>query len=172
MVKTRSDALFHLVLLALAGWFLQEAWNLPANAAGGSLSPAFFPRAISSAIAILLLISMVRGLIAGTLLARDASDDAATTPGWVPVVGWCGVALLLVLYATLLEPLGYVISTALFLFLCVAMVSVLSRQTGERIAIGRVLMLALFSAVVSVAIFLIFSVGFEIVLPTIGVMGV
>ena len=172
MVKTRSDALFHLVLLALAGWFLQEAWNLPANAAGGSLSPAFFPRAISSAIAILLLISMVRGLMAGTLLASDASDDAATAPRWVPVVGWCGVALLLVLYATLLEPLGYVISTALFLFICVAMVSVLSRQSGERIAMGRVFMLALFSAVVSVAIFLIFSVGFEIVLPTIGVMGV
>lgn len=172
MVKTRSDALFHLVLLALAGWFLQEAWNLPANAAGGSLSPAFFPRAISSAIAILLLISMVRGLMAGTLLASDASDDAATAPRWVPVVGWCGVALLLVLYATLLEPLGYVISTALFLFICVAMVSVLSRQSGEHIAMGRVLMLALFSAVVSVAIFLIFSVGFEIVLPTIGVMGV
>ncbi|WP_438767113.1 tripartite tricarboxylate transporter TctB family protein [Kushneria sp. TE3] len=172
MVKTRSDALFHLVLLALAGWFLQQAWHLPANAAGGSLSPAFFPRAISSAIAILLLISMVRGLIAGTLLARDTSDKPSSSPAWVPVVGWCAVALLLVLYAALLEPLGYVLSTAGFIFLCVALVSVLARQPGESIAIGRVLMLALFSAVVSVAIFLIFSVGFEIVLPTIGVMGV
>ncbi|GHC32823.1 hypothetical protein GCM10010082_29200 [Kushneria pakistanensis] len=172
MVRTRSDALFHLVLLALAGWFLQEAWNLPANAAGGSLSPAFFPRAISSAIAILLLISMVRGLVAGTLLARDTSDEAATSPAWVPVLAWGAVALLLVLYAVLLEPLGYVVSTALFLFLCVAIISVLSRQRGDGIPMVRVLMLALFSAVVSVAIFLIFSVGFEIVLPTIGVMGV
>ncbi|REC96458.1 tripartite tricarboxylate transporter TctB family protein [Kushneria indalinina] len=172
MVKTRSDALFHLVLLALAGWFLQQAWHLPANAAGGSLSPAFFPRAISSAIVLLLLISMVRGLIAGTLLTRDATNEEATAPAWVPVVAWGAVALLLVFYAMLLEPLGYVISTALFLFLCVAIVSVLSRQRGESIAIGRVLMLALFAATVSVAIFLIFSVGFEIVLPTIGVMGV
>ena len=172
MVKTRSDALFHLVLLALAGWFLQQAWHLPANAAGGSLSPAFFPRAISSAIAILLLISLIRGLIAGTLLARETRDDAARVSAWGPVVAWGGVVLLLVLYAALLEPMGYVISTALFLFLCVAMVSVLSHQRGESIRPVRVLMLALFSAVVSVSIFLIFSVGFEIVLPTIGMMGV
>lgn len=172
MVKTRSDALFHLVLLALAGWFLQQAWHLPANAAGGSLSPAFFPRAISLSIVILLLISMIRGLIAGTLLARDVSDSDNATPAWVPVVAWCAIALLLVLYALFLEPLGYVVSTALFLFLCVAIVSVLSHQRGDAIRPVRVLMLALFSAAVSVAIFLIFSVGFEIVLPTIGVMGV
>ncbi|WP_456267489.1 tripartite tricarboxylate transporter TctB family protein [Kushneria sp. AK178] len=172
MVKTRSDALFHLVLLALAGWFLQQAWHLPANAAGGSLSPAFFPRAISSAIVVLLLLSMVRGLIAGTLFARDASGEADAAPVWVPVVAWCAVALLLVLYAVLLEPLGYVISTTLFLFLCVAIVSALSHRHGDTIKPVRVLMLALFAAAVSVAIFLIFSVGFELVLPTIGVMGV
>ncbi|WP_111495592.1 MULTISPECIES: tripartite tricarboxylate transporter TctB family protein [Marinobacter] len=168
MSRSVGEAVFTAVLMGFAGFALYEAFGIRGSAAGGSLAPAFFPKAICTLLLIFLGVSLFRTLLKVRHEAKP--DEGGDTRG--AVLGWLIVLAELVVYSLVLEPLGYVISTALLIVAVVATLMLLSAGERQRITPRSAGMLVGFSAVVSVAIFLLFSKGFGLVLPTLGAMGV
>lgn len=172
MSRPIGDIIVHVILMGLAGYFLVESLSIRGSAAGGSLPPAFFPKAICTLLLILLGLSLIKA-IRGLIVNRGQGRGPSVSPGAVvPVFAWLAVFLQLVVYAVMLEPIGYVVSTSLLVF-CVVSTLVLLSATDERRVSGRgVAQLGGFSITVSFAIFVLFSKGFGIILPTLGLMGV
>lgn len=172
MKRSITEAVVHLVLIGLAGYFLMESFSIRGSAAGGSLPPAFFPKAICTLLLVLLSASLLK-LIYATAKHNEGCQEASFSRGSViPVVSWLVVFLLLVLYAVVLEPLGYVVSTALLVFSVVGTLVMLSPGDESGISAKGIAKLGAFSMIVSLLIFFLFSQGFGIILPTLGVMGV
>ncbi|PRY65266.1 tripartite tricarboxylate transporter TctB family protein [Vreelandella songnenensis] len=169
MQRPIPEATFHIVLIGLVGYFLMESYSIRGSAAGGSLSPAFFPKAICVFLIVLLLLSLVRVIIEG-VSSKDA-DEVRESSFRVSVIAWVTVLALLILYAFLLEPLGYVVTTALLIFCMVSTLVLLNKQE-QKASLKGVAGLAGFSILTSLAIFILFSKGFSIILPTLGIAGV
>lgn len=168
MARSLGDLLFHFILMAAASWFLMKAYALPASAAGGSLPPDFFPKAVLVSILFLLSISLLQGIVKSS---RSKAKHGRTA--WAkPFAAWCCIVVLLAAYAAVIEQLGYIISTTLFLYACISCVGMLARPLNEVATMRNSLTLALFVVAVSTAIYLIFTLGFEILLPSLGVLGV
>lgn len=169
MQRPIPEATFHIVLIGLVGYFLMESFSIRGSAAGGNLSPAFFPKAICVLLIILLLLSLVRVVIEG-ISSKEPEQPREVSFG-VSVIAWLVVLALLILYAFLLEPLGYVITTALLIFCMVSTLVLLNKQ-DQKASLKGVAGLAGFSILTSLAIFILFSKGFSIILPTLGIAGV
>lgn len=172
MKRPISEVVVHLVLMGLAGYFLMESFSIRGSAAGGSLSPAFFPKAICALLLMLLGLSLFK-VVHGMVAHRGEIAELSVSPAAVrPVISWVAVFLQLVIYAVALERLGYIVSTSLLVFCVVGTLVILGTDDASRISIKGVAQLGAFSAIVSVTIFYLFSKGFGIILPTLGVMGV
>ncbi|WP_172118071.1 tripartite tricarboxylate transporter TctB family protein [Halomonas hibernica] len=177
MQRPIAEATFHIVLIGLVGYFLMESYSIRGSAAGGSLSPAFFPKAICVFLIVMLLVSLLTTIItsAAPRISEGPSDEDIAAPQKgslvVSVIAWTAVLGLLVLYAFLLEPLGYVITTALMIFSMVSVLVMLNKQE-RKVTPKGVAGLAGFSIVTSLAIFMLFTKGFSIILPTLGIAGV
>nr|WP_163502550.1 tripartite tricarboxylate transporter TctB family protein [Halomonas socia] len=172
MNRPISEIIVHIVLMGLVGYFLMESLSIRGSAAGGSLSPAFFPKTIC----ILLLVFLTFSLsIKIRMMVVDKSGErslGASREVLVSVISWVAVFLELVVYAMLLESFGYILSTTLLIFSIVSTLVLLSAQSERKISSSNIARLGAFSLSVSVSIFFIFSKGFGIRLPTLGIMGV
>lgn len=172
MNRPISEIVVHLVLMGLAGYFLVESFSIRGSAAGGSLPPAFFPKAICTLLLVLLSVSLLK-LIYATVKHKEGDVEVSfSRSAVIPVVSWLVVFSLLVLYAMVLETLGYVMSTALLVFCVVSTLVLLSRRDEHQVSVKGAAQLGAFSITVSVTIFLLFSKGFGIILPTLGIVGV
>lgn len=169
MQRPIPEATFHIVLIGLVGYFLMESFSIRGSAAGGSLSPAFFPKAICVLLIVLLVLSLVKVVIEG-ISSKEVEQPREVSFG-VSIVAWLSVLALLILYAFLLEPLGYVVTTALLIFCMVSTLVLLNKQ-DQKASLKGVAGLAGFSILTSLAIFILFSKGFSIILPTLGIAGV
>ncbi|MCC5901381.1 MAG: tripartite tricarboxylate transporter TctB family protein [Halomonas sp.] len=169
MQRPIPEATFHIVLIGLVGYFLMESFSIRGSAAGGSLSPAFFPKVICVLLIVLLLLSLVRVVIEG-ISSKDPELPREASFG-VSIFAWVVVLALLMLYAFLLEPLGYVLTTALLIFCMVSTLVLLNKQ-DQKASLKGATGLAGFSLLTSLAIFILFSKGFSIILPTLGIAGV
>lgn len=172
MNRPVSEIVVHLVLMGLAGYFLVESFSIRGSAAGGSLPPAFFPKAICILLLVLLSISLLK-TIHGMVKKREGSAEISFSHSAViPVISWLVVLSLLIIYAVVLERLGYIVSTTLLVFCVVGTLVIFSADPDNRVSAKGVAQLGAFAASVSVTIFLLFSKGFGIMLPTLGMMGV
>lgn len=172
MNRPISEIVVHLVLMGLAGYFLVESFSIRGSAAGGSLPPAFFPKAICTLILVLLSVSILKLIYAAVKHPEDDEGLSFSRSSVTPVVSWLVVFSLLVLYSVVLERLGYVMSTALLVFSVVSTLVILSPGDESRVSAKGIGQLGAFSITVSLSIFFLFSKGFGIILPTLGMMGV
>lgn len=172
MSRPISEIVVHLVLMGLAGYFLIESFSIRGSAAGGSLPPAFFPKAICTLLLVLLSISLLKLIYVMVTNKADKEELGSSRSTVISVVSWLIVLSLLIIYALALEWLGYVVSTALLVFCVVSTLVILSPNDESRVSAKGIVQLSAFSVTVSVSIFFLFSHGFGIILPTLGIMGV
>jgi putative tricarboxylic transport membrane protein len=102
-----KDRLSSICLLFFSGITIHLALKLPLGK-GGKPGPGFFP----------LILSFVIGLMALLLLLKTSRSEGESKAQEAPSTKWRLVYLLgdLCLYAILFRPLGFLISTFLFLF--------------------------------------------------------
>jgi putative tricarboxylic transport membrane protein len=172
MNRPISEIVVHLVLMGLAGYFLVESFSIRGSAAGGSLSPAFFPKAICTLLLVLLSVSLLQLIYAMATHKAEKDEVSFSRSAVIPVVSWFVVLSLLIIYAVALEWLGYVVSTTLLVFCVVGTLVILSPNDESRVSAKGIAQLGAFSITVSLSIFFLFSQGFGIILPTLGIMGV
>lgn len=106
-----ADRVFCLVLMVLAAAFWAETADLPGPTGGSAVGPAFFPRVV------LALIGGLAGLLLVRSILRGAEATSFRGIGGFLRMHWRVPALLgmLVGYAALLDPLGFVLSSSAFL---------------------------------------------------------
>jgi putative tricarboxylic transport membrane protein len=95
---------------AAAAFYLYVAWQLPVPRYGASTTPGFLPIVYAS-----LMLCLCAALLGKALLARGAEADAVIE---FPALGMAKVALALLallVYAQLLDTLGFLLSSFLFL---------------------------------------------------------
>jgi putative tricarboxylic transport membrane protein len=126
------------VALALLGAFvIAQAFQLKMTTLGGGPGPGVFPIALGSLL-----------LVFGVLLAPAALRER-TTFGNVPRLA--GLAAVLVVYAILLDALGFVITTALAMAVMLAAFTTNRRWLWAIIGVvGAIVSYALFSSVLHV----------------------
>ena len=104
-----ADRIIAAATALLAAAYLAATWRMPSLEIGDPLGPKAFP--------ILLGVTM---LVAALLLVIETfgarQDDGAKPPGLAALATIAGVLAWLAVYVMALQQLGYLISTALFLF--------------------------------------------------------
>lgn len=165
MDKSIGQGVFSGGLLVAAVVAFLHSRTIPGGHATGTLPPSFFPQAISLCVAVLALYCLVRELRAIPWRRLEPRLPSVTTAGRV------GIALFLLMagYAFAFERLGYILSTTLFVTLCVALLSLGARMRGaegETTGIVRWLGVAALSGGFAVVVFYVFLWGFSIALPT------
>jgi putative tricarboxylic transport membrane protein len=135
------DRIFNLVLVALGVALYWHSATMTTDLSSGNIGPDVLPRLLALALVItasLNLVTVMRKQSAnGNKGAKE--DDSSTYQKFLVLVG------LLVAYALLLEPLGYVISTFVFLFSAI--------QTMER---GHLLKSAVIAGVFAGGVYLLY----------------
>lgn len=138
-----------LVLVVLSGTFLVGVFDIRSPKGLDPAGPRFFPLLVTSAWLLLSLGYLVEGLRSPR--TADKSDRSWFEP--------LAVSALLLLYAFLVVPLGYLIATALLFF-------VVARVLGSR-QVGRD---AVVAVVMTVIVYVAFTQFLDISLPE-GVLG-
>ncbi len=120
---------------------------------GGGIDAALYPRLIATAVIILGLVLVVKG-IQTRLTAADAASGAATTSGRRSWFVLPALYATLVVFTLVLNGVGYVVAS-------LVLIAVILLLLGER----RPLVVVVVSAAVTAGIFIAFRHGFNIVLP-------
>ncbi len=102
------DRVFSLILIALGGLLYWHSGTMTTSLTSGNIGPEVLPRLLAAALVVTAGLNLVIALRARP--AADASSGEGLAYGKFGVL-----VALLVAYAFLLEPLGYVVSTFLFL---------------------------------------------------------
>ena len=112
-----ADRVIFVFTLVLAAAYLYATEQLPSLEIGDPLGPKAFPRLLGAGLvltAIVLLYEMVRGRkTASAPSAAPPSDERGERTAWMVVAA---AAMWTLLYFLVFEPLGYVISTMLYLY--------------------------------------------------------
>lgn len=153
-----------LVLMVLSATFLVFVFDIRSPDGLDPAGPRFFPLLVTSAWLLLSVAYLVEGLrsppvarpAAGTGHGTAMSGEASDARTWFEPVA---IAVLLLLYAFLVVPLGYVVSTALLFF-------VAARVLGSR----QVARDAVVAVVLTVVVYIAFTRFLDISLPA-GVLG-
>lgn len=138
-----------LVLIVLSVTFLVGVFDIRSPKGFDPAGPRFFPLLVTSAWLVLSIAYLIEGL-------RSPRTARATDRSWFEPVA---VSALLVLYALLVVPLGYLIATALLFFAAARVLG--SRQLVQDIVVAVVL---------TVVVYIAFTQFLDISLPG-GVLG-
>jgi putative tricarboxylic transport membrane protein len=108
------EAVTAAALGAAAACYLYLAWQLPVPRYTVASTPGFLPLVLGT-----LMLGLCAALLGKALLARDEQADTAVEFSAIGVAKIAGVLVALFGYVLLLEPLGFLLSS--FLFLVVVM---------------------------------------------------
>jgi len=154
--------IFDLVLLAILGWGIAQAYALPSTPTPGQLGAGSFPITIMLIAVPFMLVVLVQDVLALTH-GVDSSDGGLTA---VQLLGIAVVTILLTGYVALFERLGFLISTVTFLFLAMLACTHFLVPAPEERAWGRLILGSLAYAVAATAAsFFVFSLGFGLTFP-------
>ena len=103
------DLLVGAFSLAASLAYTIASWNLPDAAIGDPMAPKFFPLAISFLSCLFSAMLLLRGIRRGPSTKKPKQRD----PGYVILIG--GLVVCSLVYAGILEVVGFIISTTLFL---------------------------------------------------------
>lgn len=143
----RAAAVLGVVILGIGLLLLWQAWQLPGDLA--PQGPRFLPVVLAVAW-ILLAAAYLAGATASAVgkRARAAGERLDHLPRVTALIA------VLVAYAYAIDPIGYVISTAVLFFTCATLLGSRSYIRDAVIAVG-----------LSVAVYFLFSRGLNIYLP-------
>jgi putative tricarboxylic transport membrane protein len=147
------------VLIVLSATFLVGVFDIRSPKGLDPQGPRFFPLLVTSAWLLLSIGYLVEGLRSPR---RTPDAEPAETSGGIAERSWfepVAISALLVLYAFLVVPLGYLIATALLFFAAARVLG--SRQVARDIVVAVVL---------SVVVYIAFTQFLDISLPE-GVLG-
>jgi len=168
MQRYIGEILWCLVLITLAVAALFPLNNIGGGYSGSILTPASFPELITWGIIVLTLINLA-DIFKKSWQLKQASETDADSPETFPVLPLLTGLLLvaeLVVYALLLESAGYILSTTIFNVAVITTLSALSGKLTPRGLLYPAIKLVVFAVLFSFAVFYLFSLGFELVLPT------
>lgn len=137
------DRIFNLILVALGVALYWHSGSMTTELTSGNIGPEVLPRVLAAALILTAGLNLVTVLRQQPAQRDEAGKhDPAARGAFIQFLVLVG---LLVAYSLLLEPLGYVISTFLFLFAAI--------QTMER---GQLIKSALISAAFSGGVYLLY----------------
>jgi len=146
MVNKRFDRYASITFLAIGIFFMAESRNISESAYGSSVGSDIFPLGLG-----LILVLLSIRLFYETMRAKDKGSNSEAKPDYKRF-GIIFAAL--VAYVFLLEPIGYVISTFLFLLI--------GFQTLER---GKTLLSVIISAAISIGVYYVYVTVLQGTLP-------
>ncbi|ONI69291.1 hypothetical protein BWI15_22075 [Kribbella sp. ALI-6-A] len=150
------------VLIVLSATFLVGVFDIRSPKGLDPQGPRFFPLLVTSAWLLLSIGYLVEGLRAPRRTPEAGPAEPTETGGGIADRSWfepVAISALLVLYAFLVVPLGYLIATALLFFAAARVLG--SRQVARDIVVAVVL---------SVVVYIAFTQFLDISLPE-GVLG-
>ncbi len=152
--------LFDIALLLAAAIGVQQAQMLP-NAGGISqIGPGDFPTIVCG-----LGIVAILGVLIGDLRKTDA-DDRIQPLSWQQVISAIAICALLAAYIVMMNILGFIISTTLFLFAATATCAWAMGVGALREKKLRFLVfVAAFSTISALFVYFSFSYGFGLIFP-------
>lgn len=103
------DRIFNLVLIALGGLLYWHSATMTTSLTSGNIGPEVLPRLLAAALVITASLNLAVALRSQPSGGKGSGGDGGAYTKFLILVG------VLVAYALLLESLGYVISTFLFL---------------------------------------------------------
>lgn len=164
MKLVSGRVVFDLVLLAGAAWGLIQARALPAAFGPGQIGPGDFPSAVIVIAIIAILAVLFQDL--RTLRQDQEPKKGETRIGLSESLGISSIAILLVAYIAVLEALGFLVATTVFLFLTLlACTWFLDRPQGAA-AWRRLLIVAAVIAIAGSGLsFAVFTYGFGLIFP-------
>ena len=159
--KMKGETIFCLFLIILFSFILSQSIAIP-HTKGGShdVGADFFPITISGLALILSGVVFIRNIIEDFKREKKRRREKSIISAGIFIL----VLLVLISYVYLLTLLGFVISTALFLFV---LNIILNRfKTNSFMNMKMMFLSALGFILGSWAIYLIFTIIFEVYLPT------
>lgn len=164
MLKRYGNVLSGALVLLLAGVLFAATFQIRTVLGMESLGAKFFPRVAAAGLAGLGAVVLVRGILEAARASAPAGDREAGGPKGLSPGAVCAIQTLILIaaYAALMGVLGFPIATALYLF---AQMVVLSTKEQR-----RYVLFAIVSAVTAVAVYLIFTRLFYLMLPA-GILG-
>jgi putative tricarboxylic transport membrane protein len=150
------------VLIVLSATFLVGVFDIRSPKGLDPQGPRFFPLLVTSAWLLLSIGYLVEGLRSPRRTPDAETTEPAETGGGIAERSWfepVAISALLVLYAFLVVPLGYLIATALLFFAAARVLG--SRQLVRDLVVAVVL---------SVVVYIAFTQFLDISLPE-GVLG-
>ena len=133
-MSRRFDLIASLVFFVLGVFFVIASSGLASNVIGGTVTPATFPRVFGyllAGLSVLLFIETV--LKKSTQTAQDNAQEKAP----IHYKRFFGVVLAMAAYVILIEPLGFIIST--FMFLVVTFQLMARERLGASVLIAGVI---------------------------------
>ncbi len=163
MPQSRKEMTFGLIVLALGLAYLILTMQLPRKAAIDSATVPYFLSLLLTALGVIQIVGVVRKqgaaqkrLASETVAAAAADSSAAARPDF-RTVGL--TALLIFLYVALLDHMGFLVMSALYLFVQITVLTPLHKKKTY-------LRYAFISVVASVFIYYTFLWAFDIMLPS------
>lgn len=149
--KKKESFIIFLILGVIGAMAFYSAMHIPS---GGSLGRGadFMPKIIS-----VLLLVCALGFLVESLLAPATEKTERRKKDWTPLLRFCIALGMLILYVVLLKPVGFIVTTVLYIFAQSQFM-----VPNEKRSIGGSAVLAVVSAVL---IYLVFAKGLSMVLP-------
>ncbi|WP_457807914.1 tripartite tricarboxylate transporter TctB family protein [Kushneria sp. EE4] len=163
MQRDIGKPLFDLLLVIASIAAFAVSTTLPDIEIVGDLSPAFFPMLISALVFLFAVPCLIKDF--REWQTADAGRRTGSSRG---VAQWLLIVALALVYILIFERLGYILSTAIFTFLCVVGLLLTGGTWRDMTPAGRAKSLAgavAFAGILSVVIFYVFTELFEIPLP-------
>lgn len=163
MFKKYSDVISGTAIVLFSALFFYASTKIRVFAAMEGLSSRFFPRIVVGVLAFLGMIVLLRGLVKAKAYVPDTQADAAKG---LSQGALCAIETIVAIfvYVMLLEPIGFLIPTVVYLF---AQILILSTGKPSKKSLALYAGIAL---VTSCAIYFIFTRVFYLMLPA-GILG-
>ncbi len=166
MQRYIGEIIWCLVIIALAVAALIPLNDIGGGYSGSILTPASFPELVTWGIIVLTLVNLADVFRKSWQLKQSSEADHVEPFSMLSIVTGFLLVTELVLYALLLEPAGYVLSTSIFIVTVIATLTFLSGQQSVSGLLFPAIKVVSFAVLFSFAVFYLFSLGFELVLPT------
>jgi len=155
MKKMTSDLILGMLMLAMATFYLVMTLNIPRR---GTIDATFVPFLLSGGIYILGTIQVVSSLIKQNKKPPNAATQKEATAQKVDTPTAIKTLILLVIYIALLDKIGFVIMSAVYLFAQFIVLTPVSKRRNY-------LLYAIVAISSSVIIYVIFRYVFDLMLP-------
>ena len=166
MQRYIGEIIWSLLLISLAIAVLFPLNEIGGGYSGSILTPASFPELVTWGIIVLTLVNLADIFRKNWQLGQSPETNAGSAFPVLPMVTGFLLVAELVIYALLLEPAGYILSTSVFIVAVIATLAFLSGQRSSSGLLYPAIKLVSFAVLFSFAVFYLFSLGFELVLPT------